>query len=242
GVEMIFYLCVPIVAAALTWIFASSRYATRLGVVLALGAVVVAVSLTLRELLPQTIQNWRFFWTNAFVFVPGVVFAALELRGQDALRRRPRLARNLALGLVAAGVGFFYLFVETDSFGFGLEGGICAIATTCLVGAPLVLQWGTGGCWRVLDNRFLSWFGARSYSIYLMHVAILIQVAKVPGGSFRTQAILTFLLAMAALIPLSALSFRFIEQPFLRRKARKAPTTPAAELPLAPQAKKPGPI
>ncbi|MGH7607951.1 MAG: acyltransferase family protein, partial [Gemmatimonadales bacterium] len=37
GVEMIFYLCVPIVAAALIWIFASSRYTTRLGVVLALG-------------------------------------------------------------------------------------------------------------------------------------------------------------------------------------------------------------
>ncbi|MGH2952241.1 MAG: acyltransferase family protein, partial [Solirubrobacterales bacterium] len=168
GVEMIFYLCVPIVAAALIWIFASSRYTTRLGVVLALGAVVVAVSLTLRELLPQTTQNWRFFWTNAFVFVPGVVFAALELRGQDALRRRPRLARKLALALVAAGGVAFYLFVQTDSFGFGVEGGIAALCTACLVGAPLVLQWGTGGCWRVLDNRFLSWFGARSYSIYLM--------------------------------------------------------------------------
>jgi peptidoglycan/LPS O-acetylase OafA/YrhL len=236
GVEVIFYLCVPVVAAGLTWAFARSRYSTRLGIVLALSAVVAAGSLIVREAVPEDPQDWRWFWTNAFVFMPGIVFAALELRGQEAMRRRPDLARYLALGLVAAGVAFFILFVQTDTFAYGAEGGIAALCTMCLVGAPLVLQWGTGSCWRVLDNRVLSWIGQRSYSIYLMHVAILIQTAKVPNGSFRYQVVVTWLLTMAVVLPLSELSFRFVEQPFLRRKSRASPTTPAEDLPLAPQA------
>jgi peptidoglycan/LPS O-acetylase OafA/YrhL len=56
---------------------------------------------------------------------------------------------------------------------------------------------------------------------------------KLTDGSFRLRVLETGLLTLAVCLPLAALSYRFVEQPFLRRKSRRSPTHPDSAPPGA---------
>ena len=85
-------------------------------------------------------------------------------------------------------------------------------------------------------NRFLRWLGVISYSIYLVHLPLI----RVSLGVMRTwvpqmgvwwspMASTWFVCVTLACLGYSSLTYRFIEVPFLRRKARVASTgSPAA--------------
>jgi peptidoglycan/LPS O-acetylase OafA/YrhL len=105
-----------------------------------------------------------------------------------------------------------------------------------IVGAALVRQWSSGGCWRVLDNRPLQWIGKRAYSLYLIHLLVL---AKLIVPLYRHSGPLAWLVylsaGLAALIPLTAISYRLLERPFLlrRRAWRRAPAEAFERVPAA---------
>jgi len=109
----------------------------------------------------------------------------------------------------------------------------------CAVGGPLLRQWATGDAWRVLDNRILRWFGERSYSFYLYHLLLVVALAPVAarmgGGYYRALAALIVLAGTANAIA-AAISYRFVERPFLRRRS------PAAHRPLPAQPPQPAPL
>ncbi len=72
-------------------------------------------------------------------------------------------------------------------------------------------------------ERVTSWLGERSYGLYVLHmvgltlaISILGTLAQAGVGVFTVTALLAFMLTVA----ISALSFRFLEQPFLKLKAR----------------------
>jgi peptidoglycan/LPS O-acetylase OafA/YrhL len=72
---------------------------------------------------------------------------------------------------------------------------------------------------RVLESRPLRWIGERSYAMYLWHLTVIHVLAMyITAGRFRMIyiALLTFVITFV----LADLSYRFVEQPFLRRKAR----------------------
>jgi peptidoglycan/LPS O-acetylase OafA/YrhL len=73
-----------------------------------------------------------------------------------------------------------------------------------------------------LDSRVWQWLGSRSFSLYLWHVPVLHMLAKLMHKQNHQGDILWLMVAIGVPITLvlSELSYRFVEQPALRKKAR----------------------
>lgn len=218
NVEMAFYLLLPVAFGVLD---AARRLQTtraaRLGLVLGLSAAIFLVSVKLRDPVLGSLLNRRNFLSMLFSLMPGVAFAALEVAIGDRLAAR-RAGRLLGVGALTASVALFALYLTLDPLlerTRSLVGVLCASA---LVGGLLVWQWATGGCPRVVDNRVGRWLGQRSYSIYLWHFAVGLEVGRVVGPDHGPWALLALIAGPALLITLglSDLSYRFVEMPFLR--------------------------
>lgn len=69
---------------------------------------------------------------------------------------------------------------------------------------------------RLLEARPLNWLGRRSYGIYLIHLPVwsLLEV------HLHAARVVVFGFMAAISLALAALSYRFVEMPFLQRKAR----------------------
>lgn len=67
-----------------------------------------------------------------------------------------------------------------------------------------------------LSSRIMVWIGLISYSLYLWHYPLLVfaKIRSVPGPSPQVVAVL-----VAASFLLAAMTWRFVEQPFRRRRA-----------------------
>jgi peptidoglycan/LPS O-acetylase OafA/YrhL len=90
--------------------------------------------------------------------------------------------------------------------------------------AVIVWQLATERAPRWLDNRPIRYLGARSYAIYLIHVGVLFEVIDLVGADAGTTTLILTMIAIGlpATVALSALSWRFVEQPFLERRVRWA--------------------
>ena len=86
--------------------------------------------------------------------------------------------------------------------------------------------------YRLLSLKPLRWLGVRSYGFYIFHFPVLsvvsVATARLPGreGEFIFP-VASFLVTLG----LSALSFRYLEKPFLRMKDRFVPTPIPSESP-----------
>jgi peptidoglycan/LPS O-acetylase OafA/YrhL len=82
----------------------------------------------------------------------------------------------------------------------------------------------------VLESRAAVWFGVVSYSVYLWHEPLVMFLGR--HGLMASGAAgvaLNVALVLAITSALSALTYRFVEAPAMRRKARlAAPAAPAA--------------
>jgi peptidoglycan/LPS O-acetylase OafA/YrhL len=83
---------------------------------------------------------------------------------------------------------------------------------------------------RILAWRPLCWFGLASYSLYIWHVSVFLALHRRGEG---LPVGLRVLIASALAVFVGWLSYRFIEQPFLRRKERSAPASPDDKPPVA---------
>ena len=121
---------------------------------------------------------------------------------------------------VAAGMtlGAFVLMPGGISAGsFYIAGGSTIIAILAAVIVAHVERGEPSWINSLLRSRPLVWTGQRSYGIYLWHVPLISMVAVI-GLEERVQAFVNLVLVF--LIP--ALSFRFVESPFLQLKSRFA--------------------
>ncbi|HEY6966287.1 MAG TPA: acyltransferase [Burkholderiales bacterium] len=204
AIEEQFYLVLPFV------VFLLPRRALALALLLGIAAAPVL----------------QFFWPgfHAFVNAPwradtllsGAMLAFLVRQPAfvASMRARPDLLRAL---LVALSLGAVLLSAVPEAFGslkyFWLAGLCATLLLTAYLGTEPWLV-------RCLESRPLVWFGQVSFAVYLLHQVVSGLVHGYLGHDqpqIRTLADAGFtLLALAITLALAALSYRWIEQPFVR--------------------------
>jgi peptidoglycan/LPS O-acetylase OafA/YrhL len=203
SVEEYFYLLWPMVLV----LVATRRH--RVLAMVSVTALAVAYQLLARMATDWSVQRTAYSLdTRAEQLLIGACGAML-------LTHRPLRIGALATVLAATVFPVFTLLPGSVGSLLYLHGGSTVIAL-----AALVLVLGLVGeqnlkLQRVASIRPLVWTGQRSYGIYLWNLPIVAIIAAlpVPGAvQMPVKLLLTFL------VP--ALSYRYVEQPFLRRKAR----------------------
>ena len=126
--------------------------------------------------------------------------------------------RRLWLGLAITAFAMLALVVLSVPEVAGARG---AIGLTVAVGATAVILWHLvtsepSLLHKGLATRPMVWVGRRSYGLYLWHLPIIILVASTALAKLPHLS----LIELASFFVFAGLSYRFIEQPFLRRKAR----------------------
>ena len=121
-------------------------------------------------------------------------------------------ARNLLDGLGLVGLGAIALMIwQTSQYSsFLYRGGfvLLSVATVLVVAALAHPACRLGP---ILGWKPLRWVGVRSYGIYLWHFPII--VLTTPGGVANGRELLREALQVVAILAVSALSWRYVEEP-----------------------------
>jgi len=156
------------------------------------------------------------FWLNALKFNPlarlpefllGMACGFLFLRS----RRESKLALPLVLFGIAALIVVVY-FSALIPYPI-LHTALLAPAFAAIVyGFALRPNWGA-----ILENRWLVLCGDASYSLYLLHSMIVGMYFHSPTGQLRYQSPMGILVFVLTAVSISALVYRFIEEPARRK-------------------------
>jgi peptidoglycan/LPS O-acetylase OafA/YrhL len=167
------------------------------------------------------------FWLNALKFSPlarlpefllGMACGFLFLRS----RRESKLALPLVLGGIAALVVVVY-FSAVIPYPILHTALLAPAFATIVYGFALRPNWGA-----ILENRLLVLCGDASYSLYLLHSMIIGMYFHSTTGQLRYQTPVGVLVFVLLAVTVSALVYRFIEEPARRklnpkRKAQLGP-------------------
>jgi peptidoglycan/LPS O-acetylase OafA/YrhL len=168
-------------------------------------------------------------WGNlaAFVKTDAIVLGVMIAKFSHTPVYRifePRLENSRFRYLIPAAL-LFCLFAVTRYEIVSFYTGIAAIVSALLV---WLASYQKGYLFRpsILRNA-LSWIGARSYAIYLVHIPsfaitqVIFSHIEPPGTRFDSTYTLRFTItALALTLGVADLNFRFVEEP-LRRKGKK---------------------
>jgi peptidoglycan/LPS O-acetylase OafA/YrhL len=224
-VEVRFYLLVPLVSLLGVGVVSALRVPVgprvRLAAVLACGLGVVVA--TCIEAPSFTAADLRRFDEHVYVFVPGVMLAALEPWLQTGLAGR-RLGRWLGLGLAVLGTGMLLAW-EPVSGAMGTASATPWVLRLYIAGAAgavvaglLIAQWG-GWKRSVFTWAPIRWLGERSYSFYLLHMVVLVELAPlVAVGGYKRTLLILYPAALGITALAAEISYRLVERPLLRRK------------------------
>lgn len=96
---------------------------------------------------------------------------------------------------------------------------------TTIAACLILVHQNSGKVWLSLENRFFNYIGRLSYSIYIIHNAIIFLCGTlIPWEEVEhlpLRYVLVVVIVFASSTFLGHLSFKFIEKPFLRLKERK---------------------
>jgi peptidoglycan/LPS O-acetylase OafA/YrhL len=217
SVEMGFYVLLPIAALAGALLLRRASRRLRTTVVVATVTVVAGASIAARLAGSHTALHETSLPTVLFAFAPGLLLATFEVVAAFRLASWRR-ARTFSLSLVTLGLVTFAAACALQDFSRAWQYLLYDAAAGLILAAALTLQWAHGDAWRALDNRVLHWLGERSYSIFLLHVLVIVEVGRLVGTAPTVGANLLRwgLIATPATVALAALSFALVERPFLR--------------------------
>ena len=240
GAEVGFYVIIPIAA------YGAYLLATRLtdaharaAVALAVIAVVTVVSIALRAY-----DKYLFAWLTSppaiiYAFMPGVALGIAEPLFAKHVRDRAGLAKTIAWGAFALGLLCAIVYATSDydprqtpiHHALGVRALLAALASGLLFAGLVVLQIGTGRAPWLFANKAMLWLGARSYSFYLLHIWVLLELDHIMGRgeSIETRVAVLGLIGFPLTVLSGMATYRFVERPFLARKQRTTQHTPAIE-------------
>lgn len=249
GAEVGFYVIIPFAAYG-AYLAATRLHGAhaRAALALALIAVVTVVSIALRAY-----DKYLFAWLTSppailYGFMPGVALGIAEPLFARRLRDRRQLATTIAWTAFALGLLCAIVYAASDynprqtpiHSALGVRALLAALASGLLFAGLVVLQIGTGRAPRLFANKAMLWLGARSYSFYLVHIWVLLELDYIlgRGDGIGTRVLVMGLIGFPLTVLAGSLSYRFVERPFLERKQRTtqhaAPEPAAAAAALEP--------
>jgi peptidoglycan/LPS O-acetylase OafA/YrhL len=215
AVEEQFYVIWPLVA--LVWL-ARTSHRGRAALIVGVLAVLDIVWLFTASLVLHHSNTYMRTDTHAMGLLAGSAMALLLARPK-ALTLPPRFSRVLqGFGLVAvlAIVGVTLLTHQTPSSeAMAITVGTFA-AVVILLGLVLVPA---GWLTQLFEFPIAKWLGVRSYGIYLYNYPISV-ILLAHLHTHNTTRLALSMLGILASIAIAAASFKWVEQPFLARKAR----------------------
>jgi peptidoglycan/LPS O-acetylase OafA/YrhL len=233
-VEVAFYAAIPIAAAIAYRLGSRLRTPrTRARAALIFVGVLGLVSIYLRQHNDNTLATLASPPLIIYAFLPGVALAIAEPWAVPIFRDHPQRARRFAWAAVGVAFVAYVLYCFWDfnvattqiHHALGRRSLMSALFGMALLAALIALQLGTGKVPRWADNRWTNWMGERSYAFYLLHVWIIFEVINLVGADAGTATLIVamFGLGFPVTLLLSALSWKFVERPFLERRLPWAP-------------------
>ncbi len=247
GVEMVFYLSLPLLALYTITLARGRSSRGRMRVALVPAGLLLALGIAGKIVASQTLASssqseligntWhavleRSFLAQADLFAFGMAAAVIVLAADDAKLRNAQILRSLAGGaavVIAIVVGLAY-----GSFGLDQRPYNTITAAAC---ALLILWLVLPGRERrspalaVLNSRLVVGIGIISYSIYLWHDPIIRWLGDhghMASGAAGLAVNVVVVLAIS--LVLSSITYRFVEAPAMRHKARMVPRRLDGEL------------
>jgi peptidoglycan/LPS O-acetylase OafA/YrhL len=223
AVEAEFYLLIPWVAPLFVrWTYTSLAGAVALAILWHLGVRDGLHALVAAEMSLGTPWGWsestvRYLLLHQLPsylvhFALGIVLGRTWLRWRT--RGPSRFGRFGLDALLAGALVLFYWMIAVDGLLLGEFSWI--VAPLCLA---VLLFWAVAGerprIQRILARGPLAFLGRVSYSAYLYHLPVLFLWNTYAGFLPRWASLPLYL---ATVLAISWLSWRFVEQPFLRKK------------------------
>jgi peptidoglycan/LPS O-acetylase OafA/YrhL len=193
--------------------------------VLGIAAIMLAASMAARVLTLLLHLPHPFMWAATITRLDPLAFG-IALAGARAQQLIAHLSQRAALASLGAGVVAFAAAalagpVERQSYASVTQYSATAIASACLLVGTLRHQ----GFARLLAAPALRYLGKISYGLYAFHLVVISAVHRLvsmSGVAASLAPLITFLLALSAVVFLSGLSYRYFETPFLHLKERFA--------------------
>ena len=244
GVEIAFYLLVPVAALAAHRLSPPAwTPARRSAAVLGAAGTVTAASLLARALGPQTPGFGGSLPALAFAFMPGVALATAEVTIRPRLD--PRRLRAVGLAAMALGAGALLAAalvpVGRHEFGPQIPAARALLATLAaglLIAAALLREWRGLRPIRLLDNRPILMLGLWSYSIYLIHQGLYFGLDSLSNRAGPRESLIVLVaIGLPLVVGAAAISYALVERPALERRLpwrnRRAPVRAGAEAAVA---------
>lgn len=211
SIEEQFYLLWPLLLIA----------ARRTSVFIALVALIVLASQWFTATVEARTAYFHLFGNLRYLGLGALLGAAMHLRGGaigHAVARVPPHLRSLFIGCVPLGAFLLLRWASGDAHR-------AAVVDALLIGTfGLVLlerSYARDGVLRLDAWKPLPWLGERSYGLYLLHMPA-IGLSRWLTGNSPHLAVAAVALALALSLLFAHAAHRFIENPFLRLKARLA--------------------
>ena len=241
-IEVCFYIALPLVAR----FFVRDRWLAALAATLVLTTLVKLLLIARYGDSSLLLTSFRTIVGTFNEFAVGMAVAAIWAKLEH---RQVELRRGVGLACTLVGITGVWAMMwwgsqvigrEAYTYGNGPLGWVPLLTMFPLVAAFSGMAL-FGICYqanvvtRFLSLRLLTWLGVISYGIYLWHLPLGQWLARAMSPEFSPLHKMAILMVVGTALTLiwSVISYRFIEQPFLRRKAPAAPTLPAAEPPAA---------